>query len=179
MEDISFGIGTRLNHPEYGFGVVIQVKSNSYLITFQNQGTREILRSYDTFEVIDHMEQPDDLMSYETLELALIKVLRQFSDIQEDVQIADKWKGGKIVIHPGNTDLKGYEMPIQTFFKKIIMVRDRIRVLEQKVNSSNISEEEKISIQQYITRSYGSLTSFNILFKNKIDSFTGESGNKN
>lgn len=178
MEDISLGIGSRLNHPEYGFGVVIQVKSGSYLITFQEQGTREILKSYDSFEIIDQMEQPDDLMSYETLELALVKILRQFSDIQENVQIADKWKGGKLVLSPGNPDVKGYEMSIQTFFKKIIMVRDRIRVLEQKVNSSNISEEEKISIQQYITRSYGSLTSFNILFKNKIDSFIGESGNK-
>ena len=66
-------------------------------------------------------------------------------------------------------------MPISTFFNKIIMIRDRIRVLEQKVNSSNIPEDEKIAIQQYITRSYGSLTSFNILFKNKSDNFVGES----
>jgi superoxide dismutase len=71
--------------------------------------------------------------------------------------------------------MKPYEMPISTFFNKIIMIRDRIRVLEQKVNASNINEEEKIAIQQYITRSYGSLTSFNILFKNKSDSFVGES----
>lgn len=176
MENVEFGVGTRLRHPEYGFGVVIQVKSGTYLITFQEHGNREIGKNYENFEVIDLLEQPDDLISYETLETQLIKILRDFSDLQEVVPIADKWRGGKIVLHPGNSDLKSYEMPINTFFKKIVMVRDRIRVLEQKVNSSNIPEDEKISIQQYITRSYGSLTSFNILFKNKSDQFTGESG---
>ncbi|PLX08769.1 MAG: hypothetical protein C0596_05560 [Marinilabiliales bacterium] len=176
MENIEFGVGTRLNHPEYGFGVVIQVKSGTYLITFKDHGTREIGKQYDGFEVIDLLEQADDLMSYEQLEQSLIKILREYSDLQEVVPIADKWRGGKIVLHPGSSELKTYEMPINTFFKKIVMVRDRIRVLEQKVNSSNINEDEKIAIQQYITRSYGSLTSFNILFKNKSDQFVGESG---
>ena len=176
MENIEFGVGTRLNHPEYGFGVVIQVKSGTYLITFQDVGIREIGKNYEKFEVIDLLEQPDDLMSYEMLEQSLTKILREFSDIQEVVSISDKWRGGKLVLYPANPEMKSYEMPIQTFFKKIVMVRDRIRVLEQKVNSSNIEEDEKIAIQQYITRSYGSLTSFNILFKNKSDSFVGESG---
>ncbi len=176
MENNEFGVGTRLVHPEYGFGVVIQVKSGTYLITFKEHGTREIGKTYDKFDVIDLMEQPDDLMSYEILEQSLIKILREFSDLQELVPIADKWRGGKIVFHPGNSELKNYEMPMTTFFKKIVMVRDRIRVLEQKVNSSNIEEDEKISIQQYITRCYGSLTSFNVLFKNKSDQFVGESG---
>ncbi|MDD4149098.1 MAG: hypothetical protein PHE33_03630 [Bacteroidales bacterium] len=173
---MELGIGTRLNHKEYGFGVVIQVKANTHLITFQEHGTREITKDYDGFEIIDLMEQPDDLMSYEMIEHSLIKILRNFSDLQEVVPIADKWRGGKLVLHPGNLELKNYEMPISTFFKKIVMVRDRIRVLEQKVNSSNIEDDEKIAIQQYITRTYGSLTSFNILFKNKSDQFVGESG---
>ncbi len=173
---MNLGIGSRVNHNEYGFGVVVQIKSASYFITFQNYGMREILKDNNAIEIIDQIEQPDDLLSYEMLEQSLRKILQEFSDLQQVVPIADKWIGGKIVLCPGNPDLKSYEMPIQTFFKKIIMVRDRIRVLEQKVNSSNISEEEKIAIQQYITRSYGSLTSFNILFKNKSDQFTGESG---
>jgi len=176
MENELLGVGSRINHKEYGFGVVIQVKAASYLITFQTVGTREILKSYEGLEIIDLIEQPDDLISFETIEQSLIKILRQFSDIQEIVPIADKWIGGKLVLQPSNKDLKGYEMPIATLFNKIIMIRDRLRVLEQKVNASNISEEEKISIQQYITRSYGSLTSFNILFKNKSDNFVGESG---
>jgi hypothetical protein len=173
---MELGIGTRLNHKDYGFGVVIQVKANTHLITFKDFGTREIAKNFDGIEVIDLLEQPDDLISYEQIEQSLIRILRDFSDIQEVVPISDKWRGGKIVFYPGNPELKSYEMPIATFFKKIVMVRDRIRVLEQKVNSSNIEEDEKIAIQQYITRSYGSLTSFNILFKNKSDQFVGESG---
>lgn len=174
MENEILGIGSRVNHKDYGFGVVIQVKAASYIITFKDQGNREILKTFDGLEIIDLMEQPDDLVSFEQIEQTLIKILRQFSDLQEISPIADKWKGGTLILKPSNPDMKPYEMPIATFFNKIIMIRDRLRVLEQKVNASKISEEEKIACQQYITRSYGSLTSFNILFKNKTDSFVGE-----
>jgi len=176
MENEVLGIGSRVKHKEYGPGVVIQVKSGSYLITFMDYGTREITRNYDGLEIIDLLEPADDLISFETIEQTLVKILRNFSDIQEVVPIADKWVGGTLILKPSNPDLKPYEMPISTFFNKIIMIRDRLRVLEQKVNSSNISDEEKITLQQYVTRSYGSLTSFNILFKNKSDSFVGEGG---
>lgn len=176
MEFEALGAGSRVKHKEYGSGVVIQAKAASYIITFMDFGNREISKSFEGLEVLDALEQPDDLISFETVENALIKILRNFSDIQETVPIADKWKGGKLVLLPSNTDMKPYEMPIATFFNKIIMLRDRLRVLEQKVNASTIVEEEKISIQQYITRCYGSLTSFNILFKSKGDIFVGESG---
>ncbi|MDR2009862.1 MAG: hypothetical protein LBQ22_05225 [Bacteroidales bacterium] len=174
MENEVLGIGSRVKHKEYGIGVVIQVKSSSYLITFVDYGNREISRNYDGFEIIDLLEPEEDLVSFEMIEQTLIKILRNFSDIQETVPIADKWTGGTLILKPSNPDLKPYEMPISTFFNKIIMIRDRLRVLEQKINTSNISDEEKIVLQQYITRSYGSLTSFNILFKNKSDSFVGE-----
>lgn len=172
----TLGIGSRVKHKEYGAGVVIQSKSNSYIITFIEHGNREILKSYAGLEVIDLLEPPDDLVSMEMIEQALIKILRNFSDIQETVPIADKWKGGKLILQPSNNDLKPYELPIANFFNKIIMLRDRLRVLEQKVNASNLPDEDKIAIQQYITRCYGSLTSFNILFKSKGDIFVGEGG---
>ena len=176
MEQEILGIGSRVKHPEYGAGVVIQVKTKSYLITFMEYGNREILKSYDKLEVIDLLEDPDDLVSFEMMEHTLIKILRQFSDIQETVPIAEKWSGGTLILKPSNPELKPYEMPISTFFNKIILIRDRLRVLEQKVNTSHINDEEKLVLQQYITRSYGSLTSFNILFRNKSDGFTGEGG---
>ncbi|MDD3878168.1 MAG: hypothetical protein PHT69_16230 [Bacteroidales bacterium] len=175
METEILGVGSRVKHKEYGTGVVIQVKAASYIITFIDYGNREISRTYEGLEIIDLLEQPDDLVSYEMIEQSLIKILRNFSDIQEIVPIADKWRGGKLILKPSNSEMKDYEMPIATFFNKIIMLRDRIRVLEQKVNSSTINDDEKIAIQQYITRCYGSLTSFNILFKNKSDHFIGES----
>lgn len=176
MENEILGIGSRVKHKEYGPGVVIQVKSKSYLITFMDYGNREILRNYDGLEIIDLMEDPDDLVSFEMIEQTLIKILRKFSDIQETVTIADKWSGGTLILKPSNPELKPYEMPIATFFNKIIMIRDRLRVLEQKVNTSTIPDEEKIVLQQYITRSYGSLTSFNILFRSKSEGFVGEGG---
>ncbi len=174
MENEVLGIGSRVNHKDYGPGVVIQVKSNSYLITFMEHGNREIARNYDGLEIIDLLLPDDDLVSFEMIEQTLIRILRRFSDIQETVSIADKWAGGTLILKSANPELKPYEMPISTFFNKIIMIRDRLRVLEQKINSSNISDEEKITLQQYITRSYGSLTSFNILFKHKSNNFVGE-----
>ena len=174
MENEVLGIGSRVKHKEYGAGVVIQVKSNSYLITFMDYGNREITRSYEGLEIIDQLVPDEDLVSFEMIEQTLIKILRQFSDIQETVSIAEKWAGGKLILQPGNQELKPYEMPISSFFNKIIMIRDRLRVLEQKINTSSINDEEKITLQQYITRSYGSLTSFNILFKHRSNNFTGE-----
>jgi hypothetical protein len=90
------------------------------------------------------------------------------------VPLGDKWKGGKLILKPGRADLSQKEMPIDAFFHKIVMVRDRLRVLEQRINASVLDDEVKIDIQQYITRIYGSLTSFNLLFKHQHQQFTGE-----
>lgn len=174
MENVVLGIGSRVRHKEYGPGVVIQVKSNSYLITFLDFGNREILRDYQGLEVIDLMEPDEDLVSLEMIENTLTRILRTFSDISEIVPISDKYRGGTMILKPSNPELKPYEMPIGNFFNKIIMLRDRLRVMEQKINASNLQDEEKIVLQQYITRCYGSLTSFNILFKNKSQIFVGE-----
>ncbi|MDR0395282.1 MAG: hypothetical protein LBH77_09010 [Tannerella sp.] len=174
MEYEVLGIGSRVKHNEYKSGVVIQVKTKSYLISFMEYGIREILRTYEGLEIIERLEPADDLVSLEMIEDSLKKILRDYSDIQEIVPIADKWSGGTLILKPSNPELKPYEIPISNFFNKIIMIRDRLRVLEQKVNTSNLNDEEKIVLQQYITRSYGSLTSFNILFKYKHHAFVGE-----
>jgi hypothetical protein len=79
-----------------------------------------------------------------------------------------------MILIPGEQGLKEKEIPIDVFFHKIVMLRDRLRVLEAKVNASNVTDEEKVELQQYITRCYGSLTTFNVLFKNKEDQFIGE-----
>ncbi len=102
--------------------------------------------------------------------------MRQFSDVQETVPMGGKWTGGKLLLVPGDKSLKEKEVPVDVFFHKIVMVRDRMRVLEQKINTSALTDEEKVELQQYITRVYGSLTTFNILFKNKEDQFVGEKG---
>jgi len=86
-------------------------------------------------------------------------------DATEIVPLGDRWKGGKMILEPGKTGLASKEIPVETFFHKIVMMRDKLRVLEQKVNASALSDEEKVDIQQYISRCYGSMTTFNILFK--------------
>jgi len=125
------------------------------------------------FEVIESVEDEVDTISFYEVEITLKKLLKQWSDISEIIPIADRWKGGKLIIEPLDTNLASKEIPIDTFFHKIVMVRDRIRVMEQKINSSNLDDQEKVDLQQYITRIYGSLTTFNVLFKIKEHQFSG------
>ena len=91
--------------------------------------------------------------------------------------MGDRWKGGKLIIQPSNKELKSKEIPVEVFFHKIVMLRDRLRVLEQNINSHPaLTDEDKINLQLYITRIYGSLTTFNILFSEKEYYFIGMGG---
>jgi len=167
------GIGSRINHSEYGKGVVTNVSSKHYWVTFMDGGLETIEIDAD-FEVIEAVEGEVDTVSFFDVESSLVQILEKWSDTHEKVAIADKWRGGKLILEPGDA-MANKEMPIDGFFHKIVMVRDRIRVMEQKINSSkNLDDQEKIDLQQYITRIYGSLTSFNVLFKNKSDHFVGD-----
>ena len=167
------GIGSRINHTTYGFGVVTNVDSKQYWVTFQENGL-ETIPLDDDFDTIEAVDQEVDSVSFYEVESTLRKILRQWSDVSEIVPIADKFKGGNLIIEPADTSLTSKEIPIDTFFHKIVMVRDRIRVMEQKINASkNLDDQEKIDLQQYITRIYGSLTTFNVLFKVKSDQFVG------
>lgn len=167
------GIGSRIDHPEFGKGVVTNVSSKHYWVTFLENGLETIDLDAD-FVVIEGVEDEVDSVSFFDVERSLVKILEKWSDSHEKVAMADKWRGGKLVLEPGDATASK-EMPIDTFFHKIVMVRDRIRVMEQKINSSkNLDDQEKIDLQQYITRIYGSLTSFNVLFKTKSDHFVGE-----
>lgn len=167
------GIGSRIDHPEYGKGVITNVSSKDYWVTFI-EGGLETIPLNDTFETIEASENEVDTISLYDVEKTLKSILRRWSDTTEAVAIADKWKGGNLKLEPGQSGVQGKEVPIDTFFHKIVMVRDRLRVMEQKINASKLDETEKIELQQYITRIYGSLTTFNVLFKSQSDYFVGE-----
>lgn len=168
------GISSRIEHPEFGKGVVTNVTSKHYWVTFIENGL-ETIDIDSEFEVIEAAEGDVDTISFFDVESSLVEILKKYSDISEIVHIADKWKGGKLILEPGETALQSKEIPIEGFFHKITMVRDRLRVMEQKINSSNLEEQDKIDLQQYITRCYGSLTTFNVLFKLKDQQFKGQS----
>ena len=167
------GVGSRVKHPAYGDGVVIGIDIAAYKMCFMQFGVKHIGKENPTWEVIEAIEAEENI-TFNDAEKSLVRILRSLSDISEVVPLGDKWKGGIMILKPEDTSLKPNEIPIETFFHKIVMLRDRLRVMEQKVNASKLSDEEKVDIQQYITRIYGSLTTFNILFKNKEQNFVGE-----
>lgn len=177
IEPHNLGIGSRVSHNEYGEGVVINVKPNTYYITFIKEGAKELKRHNHDLNIIEAVEPPEDMVSSAEIEKTLIGILRRWSDVQEEVFLHNKWQSGKLVFYPVDKTLQAKEIPIDTFFHKIIMLRDRLRVMEQRINSNDkMSDEEKINMQQYITKIYGSLTSFNFLFKYPHNQFVGEKG---
>ena len=111
----------------------------------------------------------------EDLELLLRRIIREECGLSA-VAPADKWIGGDLVLRPGREGLQDKTIPIETFFSKIVMLRNRLRALEQHVNASDLATETKLKLQSYITGCYGSLTSFNVLFANDDDRFKGAGG---
>jgi hypothetical protein len=109
------------------------------------------------------------------IEMILRRVIREEAGITA-VAPAEKWRGGSLVLRPGNPSLQERSWPIETFFHKIVMVRNRLRTLEQQVNAAEMPEDVKVKLQGYISGCYGSLTSFNVLFAEEEDQFKGSGG---
>ncbi len=179
MEQTTLGIGTRLQHTVHGPGVIVGIRYATYLISFINDGIKEIDKTDNDLDEIIPENVTAEIETSSEVEKSLLKILKLWGGITENVPLGDKWLKGIMILQPADKTLKPKEIPIQDFFHKIIMLRDRLRVLEQNINSSkNLNDEEKVNIQQYITRCYGSLTTFNVLFKTKEQYFVGDKGAK-
>jgi hypothetical protein len=113
--------------------------------------------------------------SGDDLELLLRRILREELGLTAVVP-ADKWRGGELVLRPGRPGLQEKKWPLESFFHKIVMIRNRLRTLEQQVNASELPDDAKVRLQSYISGCYGSLTSFNILFADENDQFKGAGG---
>lgn len=173
------GIGTRLQHTQFGPGVIVGVKYATYLISFINHGVKEIDKTDPKLDEIIPENLSVEVETHSETERSLLKILRLWGGITEPVPLGDRWGGGMLVLQPADKSLKGKEIPVEDFFHKIVMLRDRLRVLEQNINSNKkLSDEDKVNMQQYVTRCYGSLTTFNVLFRNKEDWFVGEKSSK-
>ena len=177
MEQTTLGIGTRLQHTQHGPGVIVGIRYASYLISFMNVGIKEIDKTDPQLDEIIPENVTEEIETHSEVEKSLLKILRLWGGITEHVPLGDRWKGGVMLLQPADKTQKPKEIPIDIFFHKIVMLRDRLRVLEQNINAhKQLSDEDKANLQQYITRIYGSLTTFNVLFKNKEQWFIGEKG---
>src|SRR5882672_4707369 len=177
MQQLTLGIGTRHQHSRYDSGGIVGVQYATYIISFIRQRRKEIDKTDPKLDEIIPENATVEIETHSEVERSLLKILRLWGGITENVPLGDKWLGGSLLIQPADKSLKPKEIPIADFFHKIVMLRDRLRVLEQNINSNKkLSDEDKVNMQQYITRCYGSLTTFNVLFKNKEHWFVGEKG---
>ena len=172
-----FQQGDKVSHYNYGTGKILEVGEVSYRIDFGKRGVIEISKRSEDLERSSFADASEDKeeLTMSILEKTLRRVLEEYSDVSQVINLGDRWAGGTMILKPANPNQKAKEVPIETFFHKIVMVRDRLRVLEQNINSNDkLTDEEKVNIQQYITRCYGSLTTFNVLFRDQEDWFVGE-----
>lgn len=174
-EQLNLGIGTRLQHTQLGPGVIVGVRYATYLISFIYHGIKEIDKNDSHLEEIIPENVTEEIETHSDVEKSLLKILRLWGGITEIVPIGDRWQKGMMILQPADKTLKPKEVPIEDFFHKIVMLRDRLRVMEQQINAhKGLSDEDKVNLQQYITRIYGTLTTFNVLFRNKEHWFVGE-----
>lgn len=179
-------VGTRVSHEKYGEGIISRNTLTSYSIVFVRGGEMQFSKSRIELDIIEEPESEGASagtgasaggFSLADVERAIATVLDRYNGLEYRVELGEKWEGGIMELKPGRSDLKSKEVPIEAFFHKIVMLRDRLRVLEQNINShTGLSDADKVQLQQYITRIYGSLTTFNILFADKDDYFVGAKG---
>lgn len=169
-------IGMNVRHPQYGLGTVKTISEITADIQF-NDGKRTVepnaagLEPAEPQVAVSGLIVPLKQFIEQTLAAAVAKLGLEKPDSVVE-QLGLRWHGGKVVLHPADATLQTKEVSLEVFFHKIVMVRNNLRVLEQKINAhEKLSDGEKVEMQQYLTRSYGSLTTFNMLFKEKEDQF--------
>lgn len=173
--EYTLGMASRISHPEHGKGVITGINSMTYSVTFIEEGEIKIQKDDPGIKIIERIAPDEDPVSMFDIETTLISILRRWSDVSQQIHLGDRWTKGTLILKPFDPNLKPKEIPIESFFHKIVMVRDRLRVMEQRINAHKVlTDEDKVNLQQYITRIYGSLTTFNVLFKLKEDHFKGD-----
>lgn len=169
--------GTKVKHPRYGEGYVNKTSIGGYEVFFETGGKMQLSRSNADLTILEQSTQAQETTIGPDINQMrdLMKItLDEFGLLPSNIPLGEKWIGGTMLLQAFNKELKPKEIPIETFFHKIVMLRDRLRVLEQNINSHpKLSDAEKVDFQQYITRIYGTLTTFNLLFDDKINYFVG------
>lgn len=169
-------IGLKIKHPQYGVGIVKALNEHTAEIRFDDS-TRTIepdmsgVTPAEPTVSVSGLNMPLKQFIDSTVQGTIDKLGFEKPDaVIENLGV--RWHGGKLVLHPADATLQTKEVPLEVFFHKVVGVRNQLRVLEQKINAhEKLTDGEKVEMQQYITRCYGSLTTFNVLFRNKEDQF--------
>jgi hypothetical protein len=174
IEDLH--VGMRVRHPQYGAGVVKTISEVTAEILF-DAGPRTVapqpsgLEPAEPQAAVRGLELPLAQFVKQTVAATLDHLGVEMPDAAP-AQLAARWHRGKLVLHPSDPALTTKEVPLEVFFHKLVGVRNQLRVLEMKINGHpSLTDAEKVEMQQYVTRCYGSLTTFNLLFKDKEDQF--------
>jgi hypothetical protein len=181
MKAEALHIGMKIRHPQYGVGVVKAVTEQSSEIQFDT-GKRTIspetagIEPADPQVSVTSLDRPLNLVIADAVAATVRELGLERPDSTIIEQLGARWHRGKMVLHPADPAAQTKEVPLEAFFHKIVMMRNNLRVLEQKVNAHpTLTDGDKVELQQYITRCYGSMTTFNVLFKNREDQFKGGS----
>ena len=169
-------IGMKVRHPELGTGTVKSISEHVADIRFDS-GLRSLapeqsdLKPDEALAEISGLAMPLSALVAETVS-SMIKEMGLERDDSVVEQLAVRWARGMMILRPSDPALQSKEIPLEAFFHKIVMMRNNFRVLEQKINGHpQLSDAEKVELQQYISRCYGSMTTFNLLFKRDSDQF--------
>jgi hypothetical protein len=169
----AYGVGTLISHPSLGRGRVVGYEGESYVIVFRGGESRRVPWQYGELKVDELGGDPE----IERMKQAVREVLEDHGWVDAEVEMSGRWLGGRLRMIPGKEDTQARDIPLEQFFAKIVGIRDRLRVLEQKINShQKLSDEDKLELHGYISRCYGSLTTFNLLFGAKESQFKGTGG---
>lgn len=168
--------GTRVDHERYGEGIISKEGVTNYEIYFARGGKMDIRKDSEELTILEAVEgSQGSQVDLKAVEEMITSVLEKYDALNERVPLGDRWQGGNMILQPADSSLQSKEIPLEAFFHKIVMLRDRLRVLEQHINAhEKLNDAEKVDLQQYISRCYGSLTTFNLLFREKDHYFSSK-----
>jgi hypothetical protein len=182
MTTQSMRVGMRVRHPSYGTGTVKSIDETTAMVQFDDGQRRQVapepsgMTPAEAQATLSGLDLPLETLIEQTVRAVADRLGLEHPDAARE-ELAQRWHGGRMVLHPADPTLQTKEVPLEVFFHKIVMMRNNLRTLEQRINASErLTEEEKFDWQGYITRCYGSMTTFNVLFRDKEGQFRSRTG---